>query len=121
MPQYGIISCGGRNQYGHPHDNVLSRLRDADVTLYRTDMQGTITCRSDGKSVTFTVERNADAVTNPTQPAAEKEYYNGNVNSLKFHRPSCSGLPAEKNRVILDTLETAVNDGYDPCGICLKP
>ena len=122
MPQYAVISCGSGNSYGHPHDDTLSRLRDADVTVYRTDMQGTITCVSDGTTVSFSTERNTDAVTNPTQPSVsvDEEYYIGNVKSHKFHRPSCSGLPAEKNRVILETRETAINGGYDPCGTC-KP
>ncbi|GHV07713.1 metallo beta-lactamase superfamily lipoprotein [Clostridia bacterium] len=58
MPQYAVISCGKNNNYGHPNDNTLSRLRDADVTVFRTDLQGTITCKSDGEKVTFTTERN---------------------------------------------------------------
>jgi competence protein ComEC len=66
MPQYAVISCGRNNSYGHPDENLLSRLRDADVTLFRTDMQGDITCVSDGKTVSFTTERNANAQTNPT-------------------------------------------------------
>lgn len=53
MPQYAIISVGDDNSYGHPHDEVLSRLRDADVTVYRTDLTGDILCVSDGKKVTI--------------------------------------------------------------------
>ena len=53
MPQYAIISVGDDNSYGHPHDEVLSRLRDADVTVYRTDLNGDILCVSDGKKVTI--------------------------------------------------------------------
>ena len=113
-----VISCGRNNQYGHPGDDALSRLRDADVVVYRTDLQGTITCVSDGQTVSFHTERNAETQTNPTQPSADEEYYIGNTNSLRFHRPSCSGLPAEQNRVILDTREAAVSGGYDPCGRC---
>ena len=59
--QYGVISCGQGNEYGHPHDQVLSRLQDADVTLFRTDLQGDIMCTSDGNTVTFTVTRNPNA------------------------------------------------------------
>jgi len=120
MPQYAVISCGDGNSYGHPHENTLSRLRDADVVLYRTDMQGTVTCRSDGRTVSIEVERNADAVTNPTVLSEDEDYYIGNTNSMKFHRPSCSGLPAEANRVLFDTRGAAVSAGYDPCGRC-KP
>lgn len=59
-PQYAVISVGADNTYGHPTEAVLSRLRDADVKTYRTDLQGTITAVSDGKKVTFQTERNAE-------------------------------------------------------------
>lgn len=62
-PQYAVISCGVDNSYGHPHDEVLSRLKDADVQLFRTDLQGDVFCTSDGESVSFSVSRNADADT----------------------------------------------------------
>lgn len=61
MPQYAVISVGSGNSYGHPTDAVLSRLRDAEVTTFRTDLQGDILCVSDGKTVTFTPSRNANA------------------------------------------------------------
>lgn len=56
MPAYGVISCGRDNDYGHPHDEPMSRLRDADVTLFRTDEMGTIIAVSDGTDITFTWE-----------------------------------------------------------------
>jgi len=61
MPQYAVISCGKGNSYGHPHTEVLSRLRDADVYLFRTDLQGDIVCTSNGSSVSFSVSRNWNA------------------------------------------------------------
>ncbi len=42
-PVYGIISAGQGNRYGHPHYEVLNRLRDDDVIIYRTDEDGDIT------------------------------------------------------------------------------
>ena len=62
-PTYAVISCGKDNKYGHPTEAVLSKLRDADVKTYRTDLQGDIICISDGKTVSFSVKRNADADT----------------------------------------------------------
>lgn len=67
MPEYAVISVGANNSYGHPDDAVLSRLRDADVKVFRTDMQGDITIESDGDSIVVTPSKNADANTNPTQ------------------------------------------------------
>lgn len=63
LPKYAVISVGSDNSYGHPTELTLSKLRDADAVVYRTDMQGDIICRSDGENVTFTVSRNADADT----------------------------------------------------------
>lgn len=63
MPEYAVISVGKDNSYGHPTDDALSRLRDADVKVYRTDLQGDIYCTSDGKTVSFRPEKNADADT----------------------------------------------------------
>ena len=57
MPEYAIISVGKDNEYGHPTDNTLSRLKDADVQVFRTDQQGTIICVSDGKTVSFETEK----------------------------------------------------------------
>lgn len=67
MPTYAIISVGTSNSYGHPTDDTLSRLRDADVTVYRTDLQGDIYLTSDGKSVTVTTDKAAtdEALTAP--------------------------------------------------------
>jgi competence protein ComEC len=53
MPTYGIISCGKDNSYGHPHEDPLSRLRDAEVNVLRTDECSTIIARSDGNDIYF--------------------------------------------------------------------
>lgn len=118
-PAYAVLSVGEGNSYGHPSESVLSRLRDADVQVYRTDMQGNITAVSDGESVSFTVARNPGVQTNPTGPTEEMAYV-GNANSNVFHRSDCTGLPAEQNRVDLESREAAVAAGYTPCGRC-KP
>ena len=119
MPEYAVISCGTDNSYGHPHEETLSRLRDADVLVYRTDMQGTVVCISDGRELSFMVERNEDARTNPVDKIEETEsYYIGNVKSLKFHRPSCGGLPDEKNSIRLNSRDEAIAADYEPCGRC---
>lgn len=72
MPQYAVISVGAGNSYGHPCEDTLSRLRDADVKVFRTDMQGDIVFTSDGKTVTAQTQRNQNADTlgpvTPTQP-----------------------------------------------------
>ena len=51
QPGVGVISCEKGNSYGHPHEETLSRLNDADVTVYRTDLEGSIVIFSDGMKV----------------------------------------------------------------------
>lgn len=143
MPDYAVISCGKDNSYGHPHDEVLSRLRDADVYLFRTDLQGDITCTSNGSSVSFSVSRNwnanvfGDVGNNSTQPPAETEPeptepdmtappsggtdYVLNVNSMKFHDPDCEWAQkiSDRNRAdYTGSREDLIEQGYTPCGGC---
>lgn len=38
----GIISCGKNNRYHHPHEEVVARLEEAHMDIYRTDVSGSI-------------------------------------------------------------------------------
>lgn len=136
MPEYAVISVGKDNSYGHPTEDALSKLRDADVKVFRTDIQGTIICVSDGETVNFSVERNEDADTlaEPTEPPTEapteakqtetakagKDYI-GNKSTKKFHNPGCGSVKKmkESNKFYYTgTREEMISMGYDPCGNC---
>lgn len=143
MPKYAVISVGEGNSYGHPAENTLIRLRDADVSVYRTDLQGDIVCISDGKKVSFSVERNADADTlappapinrntetpvstpdpEPTSAVGEPvgTTYILNKNTKKFHYPSCGSVKKmkESNKLsFTGTRDEVIAKGYKPCGNC---
>ena len=47
--KYAVISAGLDNRYGHPSQEVLDRLKAAQVKLYRTDFQGEIVITTRGK------------------------------------------------------------------------
>jgi competence protein ComEC len=51
-PKFAVISVG-KNSYGHPTKLILDRLKSAKVTTYRTDLSGTVTAVSDGKTISF--------------------------------------------------------------------
>lgn len=80
-PQYAVISVGAGNSYGHPTEAVLSRLRDAGVTTFRTDLQGEITAVSDGQTVSFSVAKNASAETLANAGAGQNANQAGSAGS----------------------------------------
>ncbi len=51
-PKFAVIACG-ENANGHPHRRLLALLSKHRVKVYRTDEDGTVVARSDGKKVTF--------------------------------------------------------------------
>lgn len=117
MPEYGVISVGEDNIYDHPEDDLLSRLRDAGTTVYRTDLQGDIVITSNGEDVSVSTEKTNRAVTNPTIEISNGTYI-GNINSKIFHTIDCGRLPLEKNRIYFDSMEEAARSGYRECELC---
>lgn len=55
-PQYAVISVGKENRYGHPADDTMEFLQYYGTEIYRTDLDGTICCVSDGENLTFITE-----------------------------------------------------------------
>ncbi|HZT43292.1 MAG TPA: ComEC/Rec2 family competence protein [Chthonomonadaceae bacterium] len=50
-PHIALISVGAHNVYGLPGPKVIERLKASGTRVYRTDMNGALTCLSDGVSV----------------------------------------------------------------------
>ena len=48
-PAFAIISAGLDNSYGHPHRDVVQRLEDTGAAILRTDQDGQVSVRSDGR------------------------------------------------------------------------
>lgn len=42
-PRYAVISCGSKNQYGHPNSSTLDLLSKCGAEIRRTDIHGNIT------------------------------------------------------------------------------
>lgn len=116
-PEYGVISVGEGNSYGHPNEAPMSRLNDAGVALFRTDYLGTVVAYADGEEIRFTWE-DQNASPEDVEPA-QPQIFIGNKNSKKFHAPDCGSLPKEENRVEFDAYNAAVDAGYTACSSCL--
>ena len=132
-PSYAVISCGLHNSYGHPTDDVLKRLYDRNIDVYRTDLQGTIVFTSDGSNISVNVKPSEytppDATTTTTTQQEQSSLvedggttYVLNTNSKKIHYASCSSVDdmKESNKAFTNDYDQAIADGYKPCGRC-KP
>lgn len=147
LPEIAVISCGVGNSYGHPTDSALSRLRDADVTVYRTDLQGDIVISYDGEQWNVATQKEAtqdvftsgdelllsggskevdtERVTTTTEETvddAARADYVANKNTKKFHYPGCSSVKRmkESNKLSFEnvTREEMIKKGYEPCETC---
>ena len=56
-PKLVVAEVGADNKYGHPHKEILQRIKERGLTFYRTDRNGTIVMASDGSDVKVTVQK----------------------------------------------------------------
>lgn len=52
-PEYAVISCDYQGEKGLPDAELLERMREADIKVFRTDEQGTVVAISDGRDITW--------------------------------------------------------------------
>lgn len=121
-PTWGVISCGKDNSYGHPHREFLESAARSNITLCRTDLEGTIVFTSDGSKVqTSTAGEIPDAPTDSGESANYKWVLN--TSSKKIHTPDCGSVAAISEHNIgysSESIEALTDEGYAPCGSC-KP
>ena len=55
-PSIAAISCGYKNQYGHPHKSTLDTLKKYGAKTIRTDINGDLVFYSDGYKI-FTTKK----------------------------------------------------------------
>ena len=48
-----VVSCGLKNDYGHPHVETMYYAKNMGINLFRTDLQGTIVGKSYGNGIVW--------------------------------------------------------------------
>jgi competence protein ComEC len=56
-PRVAVLSAGAGNRYGHPAPATLARLARRGTGVWRTDRDGTISARTDGRTLTIRAGR----------------------------------------------------------------
>lgn len=107
-PEYAVISVGADNSYGHPSYAVLDRLHSFGVTVFRTDIDGTVIIRSDGNSITTPISAE--------QTSTEETVYITKTGAM-YHRENCGYLGSSKISIPL----SEAREKYMPCSRCYPP
>lgn len=137
-PSNAVISVGAGNSYGHPTDAVLGMLYGCGASVYRTDLQGTVTGYSDTDGVWFSTAPTAapapepDPTPDPTptptpdpEPTPEPTPGLGTTvyvtrTGSKYHYDWCPTLSRSKNLTAM-TAGQAKSRGYGACKVCNPP
>lgn len=65
MPSYALISAGEGNRYQHPHQEVMKKLNDGKIRVFRTDIEGSVTYEF--------IEQNGTFYTHPPYDILQKQ------------------------------------------------
>lgn len=97
-PSYAVIQVGRGNNYGHPTSEVLKRLSDQGIKIYRNDEQGNIVFTTDGKKITVAVNKGdlvsgvSPSTTKSNQPAEVKPTETSKQNEANVVYNNCSDV-----------------------------
>ncbi len=75
-PDIAVIQVGEDNRYGHPHNEILDRLEEYEIEIYRNDIHGDIVVSTDGKKILSQVQNEGDP---RAPPEDDKEKININT------------------------------------------
>ncbi len=137
LPSFAVISVGAENQYGHPTSETLDRLKAAGISVFRTDIAGTVVAKSNGESITFnakagygdpgqtepamtttkstTVQTEPATTENPAIIAPVGSFVYITDTGSKYHQDGCRYLSESKIEI---SLADAIAQGYEPCSVC---
>jgi competence protein ComEC len=106
-PAVAIVSAGRGNPYGHPAKATIGRLESTGATVLRTDRDGSVTIRLDGRTIARGATRAAVAVPDPAGPLSWSILTAGGFGCLV--RPTSAGSAVSSSP---DGDETTL--GYHP-------
>lgn len=98
-PKYAVISVGRDNKYGHPHEEVITRLSNAGIDIYRTDIHGNIVISTKGNEYNININQ-------PNQSGTIKQVPNQSTNYNQV-----SGREININTASVEELQEIIHVG----------
>lgn len=83
-PEVAVYSAGVPNSFGHPHEEVVNRLKILEIPLYGTDLNGTIIMQTDGLSYRLYTETGRSLLPVGSHPFPLGEHGGIDLNTASF-------------------------------------
>lgn len=103
QPTWAVISAGARNRYKHPTKETLGRLEKRGIHVFRTDRDGDVIARTDGKKIDWETTGEASAKLDETGGRSTFRVPNGGSQGVE----SRTGSGASKSLVDVNTANVA--------------
>ncbi len=117
-PEIAVVSIGEGNRFGLPHREVLDRLVSLDCTVYRTDLDGSVTVVSDGTRLSVETERRRPVSAVTGKPLKEEYYRLESEAKGLLRRKDYAGAAARYRKALL--VEPGAASAHSALGYCLK-
>lgn len=146
-PKYAVFEVGKDNSYNHPNDDIIKRFESLGAKVLRTDLNGNITIKSNGKDLTVltdfdfstlngsqsnqALESNSSKTdTNNTLVEDDKNSsledsanykWVLNTKSKKIHTPTCgsvSKIASSNSEQSNKSIKELEKEGYSICKSC---
>ena len=106
-PEYAVILTG-KNEYGHPHSEVLTRLESANIKIHRSDECGDIIFKSSGQGVsTECVEGTYLANDKESREEAARVSEEQRIAAEKAEQERIAAEKAEQERIVAEEARLA--------------
>ncbi|MGD0364427.1 MAG: ComEC/Rec2 family competence protein [Bryobacteraceae bacterium] len=73
-PAFAVMSAGFENSYGHPHAEVVERYEERQACVLRTDLDGLVTVRTDGRRLYMDMGRWSGALGSASGALLPREF-----------------------------------------------
>jgi len=111
-PKVAIISASENNQYGHPHDEVVNRVKDKGIDLYSTHINGTVIVKTDGNTYKVTTNKDGNVTPPSKNTAATSSETNTSSNDASSKpKETVSGSCVDINKASSDELQEIIHFG----------
>lgn len=139
-PEY-VLLLTGTNSYGHPHKEVVDRLKNNNIAVYRSDESGDIIATSTGNGITFNTNvdsyksgNSLNTIVNDNENTSNNVIDNTTTNNndniqgqTYYYTPNGKSYHTTKDCPTLSRSKTILNDTLDnikakgktdPCDKC---